>query len=140
MKKIKSIKILFLLLLMVSSATQITKAYTVEERAEYINGGDKGLLSDLYSNLSSAMPSQSDSIKGRCVFKFAISKEGIIEVETIKLVRETSLPDEYVNGAKDAIKHLGKFTPGKMNGTPKRIWMNLPVLYPIPLDKIKKTE
>ena len=125
---------------MVSSATQITKAYTVEQRAEYINGGDKGLLSDLYSNLSSAMPSQSDSIKGRCIFNFAISKEGIIEVETIRLIRETTLPDEYVNAAKEAIKHLGKFTPGKMNGTPVRTWYTLPVIYPIPLDKIKTSE
>ena len=136
----KSIKILFLLLLMVSSATQITKAYTVEERAEYINGDDKGLLSDLYSNLSSAMPSQSDSINGRCVFKFAISKDGTIDTETIKLVRNTSLPEEYVNAAKEAIKHLGKFTSGKMNGTPVRTWFTIPVIYPIPLDKIKTSE
>ncbi|MBD5268312.1 MAG: hypothetical protein HDS45_01760 [Bacteroides sp.] len=140
MRNFKSIKILFLLLLMVLSGTQISKAHSVEQRAEYINGGDKGLLSDLYSHLSSIMPSQSDSIKGRCVFKFVVSKEGIIEVESIKLVRNTSLPDEYVNAAKEAIEHLGKFTSGEMNGTPIRTWYNLPVIYPIPLYKIKTSE
>ena len=140
MKKFKSIKILFLLLLMVSSGAQITKAHTVEKRAEYIKGGDKGLLSDLYSNLSSAMPSQSDNINGRCIFKFVISKDGTIDTETIELVRNSSLPEEYINAAKEAIKKLGKFEPGKMNGTPVRTWFTLPVIYPLPLDKIKTSE
>ena len=120
--------------------TQTTNATTVEEIPVYINGGDKGLLRDLYSNLSSATSSQSDSIKGRCIFKFVISKDGTIETETIELVRNTSLPEEYVNAAKEAIKKLGKFEPGKMNGTPIKVWFNQPVIYPIPLDKIKPSE
>ena len=133
-------KILFFLLLFVSFNTQTTNATTVEEKPVYINGGDKGLLRDLYSNLSSAITSQSDSIKGRCVFKLAVSKDGTIDTETIKLVRNTSLPEEYVNAAKEAIKKLGKFEPGKMNGTPQKAWFNLPVIYPIPLDKIEPSE
>ena len=133
-------KILFFLLLFVSFNTQTTNATTVEEKPVYINGGDKGLLRDLYSNLSSPISSQSDSINGRCVFKFAISKDGTIDTETIELVRNTSLPEEYVNAAKEAIKKLGKFEPGKMNGTPKKVWFNLPVIYPFPLDKINSKE
>ncbi|MDE6311057.1 MAG: energy transducer TonB [Muribaculaceae bacterium] len=133
-------KILFFLLLFVSFNTPSTNATTVEEKPVYINGGDKGLLRDLYSNLSSAISSQSDSINGRCVFKFAISKDGIIDVETIKLARKTTLPDEYVNAAKEAVKHLGKFKPGKNNGTPVKVWYALPVIFPIPLDKINSNE
>ena len=133
-------KILFFLLLFVSFNTQTTNATSVEETPVYINGGVKGLLRDLYSNLSSAITSQSDSINGRCVFKFAISKDGTIDTETIELVRNTSLPEEYVNAAKGAIKKLGKFEPGKMNGTPIKVWYNQPVIYPIPLDKIKPSE
>ena len=133
-------KILFFLLLFVSFNTQTTNATTVEEKPVYINGGDKGLLRELYSNLSSAISSQSDSINGICVFKFAISKDGTIDTETIELVRNTSLPEEYVIAAKEAIKKLGKFEPGKMNGMPKKVWFNLPVIYPIPLDKINSKE
>ncbi len=133
-------KILFFLLLFVSFNTQTTNATTVEEKPVYINGGDKGLLRDLYSNLSNAKNSHSDSIKGKCIFTFAISKDGVIEAETIHLVRNTSLPEEYVNDAKEAIKHLGKFTPGKNCGTPVNVWYILPVVYPIPLDKIKPNE
>ncbi len=140
MKNFQLVKILFFLLLMVSLNTQTTNATTVEERPAYINGGDDGLLRDLYCYLSTVSLSQSDSIKGKCIFTFAISKNGIIDVETIKLARKTTLPDEYVNAAKEAVKHLGKFKPGKMNGIPKKVWYNLPIIYPIPLDKIITSE
>ncbi len=133
-------KILFFLLLFVSFNTQTTNATTVEEKPVYINGGDKGLLRDLYSYLSNAKNSHSDSIKGKCIFTFAITKDGVIDTETIHVLRNTSLPEEYVNEAKEAIKHLGKFTPGKNNGTPVKVSYILPVIYPIPLDKIKPSE
>lgn len=120
--------------------TQTTNATTVVEKPVYIIGGDKGLLRDLYSNLSNAKNSHSDSIKGKCIFTFAISKDGVINAETIDLLRNTSLPEEYVNDAKAAIKHLGKFTPGKNSGTPVKVWYILPVRYPITLDKIKPSE
>ena len=140
MKNFQLVKILFFLLLMVSLNTQTTNATTVEEKPVYINGGDDGLLRDLYCHLSCISLSHSDSIKGRCVFTFAISKDGIIDVETIKLARKTTLPDEYVDAAKEAVKHLGKFKPGKMNGTPVKVWYTVPIKYPIPLDKINPSE
>ena len=83
-------KILFFLLLFVSLNTQTTNATTVEEKPVYINGGDDGLLRDLYSNISTVSLSQSDCIKGRCIFTFAISKDGIIDIETIKLACKTT--------------------------------------------------
>ena len=45
-----------------------------------------------------------------------------------------------MNAAIEAIKKLGKFEPAKMNGTPKKAWYNLPIIYPIPLDKIITSE
>ncbi len=138
MKKFQALKILFLLLLMVSFTTQTTKATTVDDMPVYLNGGSDGLLKDLYSHLSSASLSQSDSIKGKCFFTFAISKEGNIDVVTIKLVRKTSLPDEYVNAAKEAIKHLGKFQPGRRYNSkenkwePLRVHSSISVAFPIP--------
>lgn len=138
MKNFQSLKILFLLLLMVSFTTQAIKATTVDEAPVYINGGSDGLLRDLYCTLSSASISQADTVKGKCFFTFAISKDGIIDVETIKLVRNTTLPDEYINAAKDAIKHLGKFKPGRQYNSkeekwePLRVHFNLGVFFPIP--------
>ncbi|MDE6415856.1 MAG: energy transducer TonB [Duncaniella sp.] len=140
MKNFQLVKILFFLLITVSLNTQTTNARTVEERPVYIKGGDDGLLRDLYCNLSTVSLSQSDTIKGRCIFTFVISKDGMIDVETIKLVRKTTLPDVYVNAAKEAVKHLGEFKPGKKNGTPVKVWYTLPVIFPIPLDKFNPNE
>ncbi len=131
MKKFQSFKILFLLLLMVSFATQTAKATSVNEVAVYLNGGNDGLLRDLYCNLSNASLSQTDSIKGRCFLSFAISKEGVIEAETIKLLRDTSLPDEYVNAAIEAIKHLGTFKPGRQYNAKEERWVPLRTHYTI---------
>jgi len=138
MKNFQALKILFLLLLMVSFTTQTTKATTVDDAPVYLNGGGDGLLRDLYCNLSSASLSQSDCIKGKCFFTFAISKDGTIDVETIRLVRKTSLPDEYVNAAKESIKHLGKFQPGRRFNSkeekwePQRVQYTIVVIFPIP--------
>jgi len=131
MKNYQTLKILFLLLLIVSYTTQTTKASTVDDPPVYINGGDDGLFRDLYCNLSSALPSQSDGIKDKCFFTFIISKEGTIDVETIKLARKTTLPDEYVNAAKKAIKRLGKFKPGGRYNSKEEKWKPLRVHYSI---------
>ncbi len=137
MKKFQALKILFLLLLMVSFTSPTTKATTVDDAPVYLNGGSDGLLRDLYYNLSSSLLSQSDCIKGKCLFTFAISKEGTIDLETIKLARKTTLPDEYVNAAKEAIMHLGKFRPGRQYNSkeekwePVRVYYTISVIFPI---------
>lgn len=131
MENFQALKILFLLLLMVSFTTQATKATTVDDPPVYLNGGSDGLLRDLYCNLSDVSLSQSDCIKGKCLFTFAISKEGTIDVETIKLVRETPLPDEYVNAVEEAIKHLGKFQPGRQFNSKEEKWEPVRVHYTI---------
>lgn len=103
----------------------------------YLNGGDNGLLNDLYTALSKAAPLSQDNIKGKGAFSFAISKDGIIDPNSIKLVRNWSLPEDYINTAVEAIKGLGKFEPGKLNGVPKRVRYTVLIKYPIPLDRIK---
>ena len=123
---------------MVTFTTTTITATTVEDQAVYLNEGQEGLLKDLYSNLSSVTLSHSDSIKGKCFFSFAISKDGTIEVESIKLLRKTTLPDEYVNTAKEAIKQLGKFKPGRRYNSkeekwePLRVLYNISVVFPVP--------
>ncbi|MDE6019108.1 MAG: hypothetical protein K2G85_09885 [Muribaculaceae bacterium] len=138
MKNFNALKILVLLLLMVFT-TQTTKAVNVEEVSVYLNDGNEGLKRDLYRNLSNAYLPHSDSIKGKCFFSFVITEEGDIDVKTIKMLRKTpSLPDEYVNAAEEAIKHLGKFTPSKrfnyeeQKWKPLRAYFNICVIFPIP--------
>ena len=100
----------------------------------YLNGGNEGLSKDLYSALRELAPAAQECLKGKVVISFIITKEGLIDPDNIKVVRNKSVPEEYVTAAIEAIKRLGKFEPGKMNGKPINVCWIQPVSYPIPAD------
>lgn len=106
----------------------------------YLNGGQDGLRKDLYSALAEIAPAVQDSVKGRAVVSFKISEEGIIDPNSITIMRNRSVPDDYMNAAIEAIKSLGKFEPGKMNGIPKKVTFNIAIFYPVPADFIRTSE
>lgn len=114
--------------------------YEPEQQPYYLHGDTKGLLKDLYTVISETAPVTQECVKGRPVVRFDISKEGKIEANSIKVIRNRSVPDDYLKAAIEAIKKLGKFEPGKMNGIPKKVAWNLPIIYPVPLEYIKTTE
>ena len=106
----------------------------------YLNGGDAGLQNDLYSTMSKTAPITQECVKGRAVISFTISEDGVIDPNSIKLIRNWSVPGDYIDAAIQAIKSLGKFEPGKFNNTPKKVRYSIPIIYPIPLDRIKTSE
>ncbi|MCM1071812.1 MAG: energy transducer TonB [[Clostridium] fimetarium] len=111
-----------------------------EQQPYYLNGGSQGMLSDLYTAISRTAPEANDSVKRRAAVSFKITKKGMIDPNSIKVIRNRSVPDDYMNAAIEAIKGLGKFEPGKMNGTPKTVTYSLPILYPVPTDMVKTGE
>lgn len=111
-----------------------------EQSPYYIRGGNKGLLNDLYTTISKTAPVTQECVKGRAVVRFDISEYGLIDSTSIKVIRNKSVPDDYLVVAIDAIKKLGKFEPGKMNGVPKKVTWNLPIIYPVPLEHINAVE
>lgn len=114
--------------------------FTPEQTAYYLNGGSKGLLKDLYTAILKTAPVTQDCVKGRAIVKFRVLEDGIIDPNSIEILRNKSVPEDYMEAAIEAIKKLGKFEPGKMKGTPIITWLNLPIIYPIPLDKIEPSE
>lgn len=111
-----------------------------EEQAHYIRGGKKGLLHDLYTTILKSAPVTQDSVTGRAYVQFKITKHGIIDPNSIKVIRNRYVPDDYMNTAIEAIKSLGNFEPGKMMGTPVTVTYLLPIIYPVPTDHIKTSE
>lgn len=111
-----------------------------EQSPYYIHGGNTGLLNDLYATISETAPTTQECVKGRAVVRFDISEYGQVDSTSIKVIRNKSVPDDYLIVAIDAIKKLGKFEPGKMNGIPKKVTWNLPIIYPVPLELIKTIE
>lgn len=114
--------------------------YEPEQQPYYLNGDTKGLLNDLYTAISETATTTQECVKGRAIVRFDISKDGQIDTNSIKVIINRSVPDDYLKAAIEAIKKLGKFEPGKMNGIPKKVAWNLPIIYPVPLEYIKTTE
>ena len=114
--------------------------YEPEQQPYYLHGDTKGLLKDLYTTISETVPVTQECVKGRAVVRFDISKDGKIDANSIKVIVNRSVPDDYLKAAIEAIKKLGEFKPGKMNGIPKKVAWNLPIIYPVPLEYIKTTE
>lgn len=114
--------------------------YEPEQQPYYLHGDTKGLLNDLYTTISETAPATQECVKGRAVIRFDISKDGQIDSNSIKVVINRSVPDDYLKAAIDAIKKLGKFEPGKMNGIPQKVTWNLPIVYPVPPEHITTTE
>lgn len=111
-----------------------------EQQPYYLHGDTKGLLKDLYTTISETAPVTQECVKGRAVVRFDISKGGKIDANSIKVIVNRSVPDDYLKAPIEAIKKLGEFEPGKMNGIPKKVAWNLPIVYPVPLEYIKTTE
>lgn len=112
----------------------------VDLKPYYLHGGDEGFFSDLYTTILETAPVTQDSVKGRAAVSFAVSKEGQIDPNSIKVIRNWSVPDDYLKVVIEAIKKLGKFEPGKQLGTPKRVTYNIVVIYPVPFEYIKTIE
>lgn len=114
--------------------------YEPEQDPYYLRGGNEGLLNDLYTILLKTAPVTHECIKARAVVEFSLSEAGIIAPNSITIVRNKSVPADYMTAAIEAIKKLGKFEPGKLNGTPVKVTLTLPIIYPIPLDRIVTSE
>lgn len=111
--------------------------YEPEQQPFYLNGGGQGLLNDLYTTMLKTGSISNDSITGRAVVTFYITEIGKIDPNSIMVFKNWSVPDDYTSKAIEAIKHLGKFEPGKMYRTPMKVRYFLPIIYPIPLEYIK---
>lgn len=64
-----------------------------------MNGDTKGLLKDLYTIISETSPVTQECAKGRAVVRFDISKDGQIDTNSIKVVINRSVPDDYLKAA-----------------------------------------
>lgn len=120
----------------------------VEIPAEY-PGGIKKLFQDLNNVLRYPESAQVSNIQGRIMLRFVVQKDGSIgNIEVARsscyYTKETvNSKGKYItekitlpNGDKDlekaaiiAVGKLGKFYPGRCNGTPVRSYFNLPITF-----------
>lgn len=107
-----------------------------EQPAEYLNGGNLGFRNEIYSKLIKIAPVTQDSISGRALVRFDISEEGVIDPNSIKVIKNRNVPEDYLDAAIEVIKGLGRFNPGKLNGIPHKTTWALSIRYPVPLEYV----
>jgi len=92
---------------------------------------DKKMLQYVYENLIYPSAAQNKNIEGMAVISFAITKEGDIDLKSLKLLRD---PGGDCGRAALKIVHnmaiaLGKWIPGKYRGIAVNMRYNLPVRF-----------
>lgn len=98
----------------------------VDPMPEFIGGKDK-LFKYLSKNLKYPDNAFEDKIEGTVFMSFIVGKNGeIINVKVIKGIRE-----DIDNEALRIIKKMPKWKPGKQNGNPIPVQMNLPIVFKI---------
>lgn len=104
-----------------------TKVYTVVEQNPVFPGGDAALLKYVNSHIKYPEIARDQEIQGVVTLRFVVLEDGRVgEVQVAK-----SLEPHCDAEAIRVIKSLPRFTPGKQQGKPVRVWFTLPVRYVI---------
>jgi len=97
---------------------------SVEQMPQF-PGGDKALMSYLSSHINYPPMAAENNVQGKVILQFVVEKDG--RVGEVKVAR--SVDKDLDKEAIRVVKSLPKFTPGRQNGQPVRVWYTLPVTF-----------
>lgn len=101
------------------------KIFTSVEQNPEFPGGQAALLKYLSSHIQYPPQAAENGKEGKVVVQFVVEKDG--HVGDVKVVR--SVDKDLDREAIRVCKSLPKFTPGRQNGQPVRVWFTLPVTF-----------
>ena len=99
--------------------------HTLVEQMPQFPGGDAALMKYLSSHINYPPMAAENNVQGKVVVQFVVDKTG--KVGEVKVVR--SVDKDLDREAVRVCKSLPKFTPGRQNGQPVRVWYTLPVQF-----------
>ncbi|MBQ6080203.1 MAG: energy transducer TonB [Muribaculaceae bacterium] len=97
---------------------------SVEQMPQF-PGGDAALLKYLSSHINYPPMAAENNVQGKVTLQFVVEKDG--RVGEVKVIR--SVDKDLDREAIRVVKTLPKFTPGRQNGQPVRVWYTLPVTF-----------
>ena len=101
------------------------KVYNVAEVMPTYPGGEQALLACIVKNLKYPKSARRNEVQGIVVVRFVVLEDGKVGDIVIK----RSLDPECDNAAKKAIKKLKRFTPGRSQGKPVKVWFTCPIQF-----------
>lgn len=103
------------------------RVHNVVEVMPTYPGGTQGLLADIAKNLKYPKSARRNEIQGIVVVRFVVLEDGKIG----EVIIQKGLDPECDDAAKQAIKKLKRFTPGKQQGKPVKVWFYCPIRFVI---------
>ena len=97
---------------------------SVEQMPQF-PGGDAALMKFLQSHINYPPMAAENNVQGKVILQFVVEKDG--RVGEVKVAR--SVDKDLDKEAIRVVKSLPKFTPGRQNGQPVRVWYTLPVTF-----------
>ena len=104
---------------------EVEKVFEVVEQMPQFPGGDAALLKYLSSHINYPPMAAENNVQGKVTIQFVVEKDGM--VGEVKIAR--SVDKDLDREAVRVVKTLPKFTPGRQNGQPVRVWYTLPVQF-----------
>ena len=97
---------------------------SVEQMPQF-PGGEAALMKYLSSHINYPPMAAENNVQGKVILQFVVEKDG--RVGEVKVAR--SVDKDLDKEAIRVVKSLPKFTPGRQNGQPVRVWYTLPVTF-----------
>jgi len=105
---------------------ELVYCYVSEQMPQY-PGGEEELLNFISRNLKYPKEAILNKIQGKVMVRFVITEKG--DVEKVEVIR--SLYPACDQEAVRIVKSFSKFTPGKQNGRPAKVWYTIPISFKI---------
>lgn len=102
-----------------------SKIYTVVETDPQFPGGNDALVRWVSEHIKYPAIAQEQDVQGQVLLKFVVLENGTVGDVVILRSLESHCDAE----AKRVVKSLPRFTPGKQQGKPVKVWFTLPVRF-----------
>lgn len=99
--------------------------FTQVEQMPQFPGGEAALMKFLSSHINYPPIAAENNVQGKVTLQFVIEMDGHVGEVRIARSVDKSLDQEAIR----VVKLLPKFTPGRQNGHPVRVWYTLPVQF-----------
>ena len=90
-------------------------------------GGEKQLMKDIFDNLVFPQVCVENDFGGKVYVRFVVEKNGKISNVSVLKQPQGDLGKVLAKEAIRVVRNLKDFTPGTINGEPKRVYYTLPI-------------
>ncbi len=113
------------------AANQIEEPLVFPEVMPAYPGGDSQMMKDILSTIQFPQVCLENDFGGKVYVRFVVEKNG--KISNVEVLRQPpgDLGKVLANEAVRVVRNLKEFTPGSLNGEPKRVTMTVPIVFHI---------